>query len=108
MRRSTVMFLSIGCTVATAVTIIAFSDLGALVALPGAGGSRELAISANEAGSRAVTGNGDPASSDISYVRTTVTSREAFFAPPIRQPMAELDYLTCGTQCWVGKSSCIC
>ena len=84
------MIFSIGCTVAAVVAIIAFSELGAPVAPPGSGGSRELTIFANEVGSGSVDGNDRPVLTDTPHVRITVTSREEFFAPPIRLPMAKL------------------
>ena len=84
------MVLSIGCTVAAVVAIIAFLDLGAPVAPPSSGDSREPAISATEVGSAAVDGNARTVLTDTPHVRVTVTSREKFFAPPIRLPMAKL------------------
>ena len=90
MQRSTVMFLSLGCTVAAVVTIIAFSDLGASVVPPGSGGSRESAIAANEEGSGAAVGTRDTVSPDSPHVRITVTAREKFFGPPMPGSMAEM------------------
>lgn len=94
MQRSPVLLLLVGCTVAAVVAMIVFSDLGDVVAPPGAieipanGADADRANGSSGTGTSNTASHQGPILADTPHVRITVTSKEQFVAPIHTLPRA--------------------